>query len=86
MGFRNPLQIQNRDAETLTVIVEPWANEYDLTMGEGCVIVAINPSVMPTFGVEPHDGNLIVWVNESGSTFELWRAGDRVDIMTIPIP
>lgn len=86
MGFRNSLQVQNRESETLTVIVEPWAAEYELAMGDECVIVAINPSVMPTFGVEPHRGDLIVWVNESGSTYELCRAGVQVDGSPVPIP
>ena len=86
MGFRNSLRVQNRQPEALTVIVEPWANEYKLAMGEECSIIAINSSVMPTFGVEPHGGDLILSVNESGSTFEVWRAGVRVDRMTVPIP
>lgn len=86
MGFRNSLRVQNGNPETLTMIVEPWANEYDLVAGGDCEIVALNPSVVPTFGVEPHGGNLIVWVNEGGSTFELWRAGVLRESMPVPIP
>lgn len=86
MGFRNPLRVHNRNPETLTMIVEPWANEYDVVTGSDCEVVAINPSVMPTFGVEPLGGNLIVSVNESGSTFELWRAGVLMESMPVPIP
>jgi hypothetical protein len=86
MGHRNSLRVRNREPETLTVIVEPWANEYQLAMGEECTIVALNTSTMPTFEIVPHDGDLTVSVNESDSTFELWRAGVRVEDMTVPIP
>lgn len=86
MELRNSLQVQNRDPAILTLIVEPWANEYEVVACEECVVVAVNPVVMPTFGVEPHGRTLIVWVNEGGSTFEFWRAGVLVDSMPVPIP
>lgn len=68
------------------LIMEPWAEEYALVEGEVLDVVAINPTVVPTFGVETHDGALVVWVKESGSTFELWRSGILMDDMAIPIP
>lgn len=86
MELRNSLHVQNPNPEAMTLIVEPWANEYEVLLNEKCVIVAVNPSVMPTFGVEPHDGRLIVWVNEGGSTYELWRDGVLADSMPVPIP
>lgn len=87
MAFRNPLRVHNHNPETLTVVVEPWASEYELVMGEGCEIVAIHPEVLPTWDISPTaDGDLMVWVNEGGSTYEFWRDGVLEMEMDVPIP
>jgi hypothetical protein len=87
MAFRNPLRVINRNPETLTLIVEPWASEFKLLLGEECEVVAINPAVLPTWGVDPTaDGDLIIWVHEGGSMYEFWLAGILVMSMTVPIP
>jgi hypothetical protein len=88
MSFRNPLRISpGHDEVTLTVIVEPWANEYRVAMGEECVVVARHPTVLPTFGIIPSsNARVVVWINEGGSTYEFWRGESLEDSTTIPIP
>jgi hypothetical protein len=85
MGQRNVLRLLAYD-EPYTVVVEPWANEFPVRVGEECQVVALHHDVIPTFGVELGSGRLIVWVSESGSTFEFWRAGTRELAMPVPIP
>jgi len=66
------------DKRPFRLIVEPWAEEFSVAAGDQCLVVALHPSEVPTFGAEVHgDGDLIVWVNESGSTFEFWRGEMR---------
>ncbi len=86
MTFRTSLRVHNRNQETLTLVVEPWAAEFDMVMGEECDVVAVNRDVVPSFGVESCSGGLIVWINEGGSTFEFWRAGVLAESMPVPIP
>ena len=33
-----------------TVIVEPWADEFNITPGLDCQLVALNPLAPPSFG------------------------------------
>jgi hypothetical protein len=75
-----------RDGASLTVIVEPWACEYEVVMGEECEVVALHPAILPTFGITPTEGGLIVWINEGGSTYEFWRNEALEDRMPIPDP
>ncbi len=87
MAFRNPMRVINRNLETLTLIVEPWASEFELLMGEECEVVAIHPALLPTWSMtHTADGDLMIWVNEGGSTFEFWRAGVLEMSMPVPIP
>jgi hypothetical protein len=69
-----------------TLVVEPWAEEFPICLGEQCRVVALNPHLMPTFGVEMSQDRLIVWVNEGGSTYEFWR-GEHCEFSTpVAIP
>ena len=86
MSFTTPLAIDAHDSP-LTLIVEPWADEFAIAVGDRCEVVAMHPSAPPTFGVEVcRGGDLMVWVNESGATYEFWRGGVREYHMPVAIP
>ena len=68
------------------VVVEPWANEFLVRIGEECQVVACHPAVMPSFGAHLADGKPILWVNDAGATFEFWRSGELELSMPVPIP
>ena len=72
--------------EPFTVVVEPWANEFLVRIGEECQVAALHPSAPPSFGAELAGGKLVLWVNEAGATFEFWRAGALELSMPVPIP
>jgi hypothetical protein len=78
MSFRNPLRIRNGGTTALTVIVEPWANEYELAPDADCEVVAIHPDQQPTLTVEHLERAIIVSV-DGGSLYEFWRNGAQVD-------
>ncbi len=73
-------------AESYIVVVEPWAEEYAIGVREACEVVALHPSVRPTFTVGIDSGRLIVYLNEGGATYEFWRSGRREFFTPIPIP
>ena len=79
VSYRNPLRIRNSGASQLIVVLEPWAEEFELTPGAVCDVVATNPEIPPTFGVEAVDGHIIVSINEGGSNYEFWRDGVHFD-------
>jgi hypothetical protein len=86
MNFRTPLAVFATD-RPLTLIVEPWADEFSIEVGDRCEVVALHPTVLPTFGAEVSlDCELILWVNESGASYEFWRGGVREFHMTVAIP
>ena len=85
MGHRSELTLFCRESP-YTVIVEPWAEEFLIETGARCRVVALNSKVVPTFEVELNGAVLIVCVNESGSTYEFWRADVKEFETPIPIP
>ena len=76
MAFRTVLSVFAHD-QPFTLIVEPWAEEFAIAVGDRCEVVALHPSTPPSFGAEVCEGNLIVWVNEGEATYEFWRGGVR---------
>lgn len=75
MGFRTVLSVTAHD-QPFVLIVEPWAEEFAIEIGDRCEVVALHPSAVPSFGAVVCRGNdLMVWVNESGATYEFWRGG-----------
>jgi len=71
--------------QAFRLIVEPWANEFDILPKLRCRVVAKHPNASPTFEVQLVEGMLIAYVNESGATFEFWR-GDNLELdMPVPI-
>lgn len=86
MSFRTSIRVSVSEDYTV-LIVEPWAEEFVVAARENCQVVALNPDQVPTFEVEPlNDGRLIVYVNESGSSFEFWRGDARELLMPVAIP
>jgi len=72
--------------ETFWLVVEPWANEFEIRPSQRCRLVAKNPKLMPRFEVEQEEGKLYAYVSEPGSTFEFWR-DDKLELdMPVPIP
>jgi hypothetical protein len=86
MGFRTVLSVSAHD-RSFVLIVEPWAEEFIITIGDQCEVVAMHPSAVPSFGAEVcQGGDLMVWVKESGATYEFWRSGKLEFHTPIAIP
>jgi hypothetical protein len=87
MAFSSVLRVRGAANRSFVLIVEPWADEFTIAADDQCRVVALNPNVPPTFEVEPcRVGDLIVYVNESGSTYEFWRGEVREFWTPVPIP
>jgi hypothetical protein len=86
MSFKNTLHIAAHDSP-FRLVVEPWADEFTISGGEEFTLVAIHPTVVPTFTVTVcRASDLMVYVNESGATYEFWRGETREFHITVPIP
>jgi hypothetical protein len=86
MAFRTVLSVFAHD-RPFTLIVEPWAEEFAIAVGDRCEVVALHPSAPPSFGAEVcRGGDLMVWVNEGGATYEFWRARVREFHTAVAIP
>jgi hypothetical protein len=86
MAFKNTLYVTAHE-NPFILIVEPWANEFSVGLGEVCAVIAIHPTVTPTFTAAACRGNdLMLTVNEGGATFEFWRGGEIELLMPVPIP
>ena len=85
VAHKSSLWFAARDPYTL--IVEPWADEFVIHNGQKCAVVAIHPTVAPTFTIEATSGNdVIVYVNEGGATYEFWRDDHLELAMPVQIP
>jgi hypothetical protein len=61
-----------------TVVIEPWANEYEVSPHDICRLVAVHPIQHVDFSIEFHqEKRLIVYINNSGSNYEFYRNEDR---------
>ncbi len=60
-----------------TLVIEPWAEEFVVTPGDRCQVVAVHDTELAAFGLDHHAEYLVVWINRGGSTFEFWRNGRR---------
>lgn len=86
MGFRTILNVSAYH-QAFVLIVEPWAEEFAIAVGDQCEVVAIHPSAAPSFGANVcRGGDLMVWVNESGATYEFWRGGKLEFYTPVAIP
>lgn len=86
MVFRTTLSVFAYD-RPFVLIVEPWAEEFAIAVGDRCELVAVHPSAVPSLGAEVcRDGDLRVWVNESGATYEFWRNGSLEFHTPVAIP
>ena len=72
--------------EPFVLIVEPWAEEFEIHLTDECQLVALHPEAPPSFGLELAPGRLVVCVNEGGSTYEFWRTGRREFKTSVAIP
>jgi hypothetical protein len=75
--YRTRLPFRNGTAADLILVVEPWADEVVLAPGEECEVVVIATDRNPALSVELSSYGLIVWVEEGGTTFEVWKGGKQ---------
>jgi hypothetical protein len=78
MANRSVLRVRNGTERRIVLVVEPWAEELDLSPEFEYEVVAIHPDRQPTLGVEQRLDRLVVWVDEGGSLCEVWRDGVQV--------
>ena len=78
MSFRNPLHIRNGGTSTLVVIVEPWANQYELEPDSDCKVIAIHRDQQPTLSIE-HAEHAVTVSIDGGSVYEFWQDGVQLD-------
>jgi hypothetical protein len=85
MSFEATLNLAGWDGG-YTLIVEPWASEFEVAKNDKCELVAFNAEKQPVWWVSIADGKLIAWMNEHGTTFEFWRS-DQLELrMPVAIP
>ncbi len=73
MGFQAVLHIRDWQGP-FTLIVEPWASEFEIGSKDDCKLIAVNPYTQPIWRVAVADGRLVASTNEGGTTFEFWRS------------
>ena len=69
--------------QAFKVIVEPWACEFHVGLGEQCMVVVQNPRSIPKVSLAVAAGSLLIFVNDADSTFRFMR-GD-VEELDMPI-
>ncbi|WPH16911.1 hypothetical protein [Variovorax paradoxus] len=80
MTNRSSVKLKNSFATALSVIVEPWANEFHLPPGSECEVVSIGGAVDTEILIELEaPSTLIFWVNTPGALYEYWQDGKLVD-------
>jgi hypothetical protein len=85
MSFHNVLAL-SASKDPYWLIVEPWANEFEIRPQQRCRLVANHPRLVPSLEAELVEGKLVIYVNESGATFEFWRENELELDMPVPIP
>lgn len=59
------------------LVVEPWADEFEIRPGDRCKVVVKGPGVAE-FGIEFHSPeHVVVSILTGGTTFEFWRGDSK---------
>ena len=77
MEQRIRIPVRNRGKADLVVVVEPWASEICLALGEDGEVVLIGNSGLPNHSVELCPYGLIIWAEDGMDSFELYKGGER---------
>jgi len=86
MPFQTALHLTAHE-RPFVLIVEPWADEFVISGAEQCRLVASNPDAVPRLTAQiVGDGDLMVCVEDCGSTFEFWRGGVCELSNSVPTP
>lgn len=72
--------------KTYTLIVEPWADEYQVHPDDQCKIVVLHPQSSETFTIQLHENTLLLFAEHGDTTYEFWRNGVIEATNPIPIP
>ena len=79
MSFnRISIPVQNKNVQGLTVVIEPWAEEVQLSQHEECVVILIGKSTTPEYAVELSDNQLIFLTADSTVDFEIWKDTQQI--------
>ena len=67
-------RVKNASGSILTIILEPWANEYTVQPGDELEVVERGGDPVEQIGVQAEDAKLIFFAR-TGSIMSAWRDG-----------
>jgi hypothetical protein len=79
MKQRGSVQLSNASPESVRVVVEPWAVEFDLPSRSCCEVVSVGGNPPIDIEVEDHEYGIIVHMNTDGAIYEYWQDGIFID-------
>jgi len=79
MKLRNSLRLENASAESIRIILEPYASEFDLPSGSACEIVGRSDEVHPEILIEYTKAAIVFWGNQPNAVYEYWQDGVLVE-------
>ena len=79
MTLRESVHFSNASASPLTVVIEPWATEFELPSKSFCEVVSVGGTPPAFIQMEQIDYGLIFWIETSGAIYEYWQDGQLID-------
>ena len=80
MDNRHSIKLRNSGHSTLRIVIEPWANEWDLPVGSVGEVVSVGGEGKPVIDLDVMaNGRIVFWVETAGSVYEYWQDGQLID-------
>lgn len=79
MKHRNSVRLVNASAESLRIILEPYASEFDLPSGSACEIIGESDEALPEIFIEYTKAAIVFWGNLPNAVYEYWQDGALVE-------
>jgi hypothetical protein len=71
------LRVKNASSRALTIVLEPWAGQYEVQPGDELDVVETGGELMETVEVHTEDARLIFYAR-TGSIMTAWRDGQEL--------
>lgn len=79
MQNRGSVQLSNASPESVLVVIEPWAIEFELPSRSFCEVVSVGGDLPIDIEVEDNEHGIFFWINTSGAIYEYWQDGRFVE-------
>lgn len=80
MESRSSIKLRNRARRPLTIVIEPWAGQWELAPGSECEVFSVGGEAPPRIDLAWLDESCVAfYIETAGAIYEYWVDGVLID-------